>query len=360
MKVGILKPFKGKVSSFLKVYEQILEYNDIEFEYLDINDLLFWEKIKKVDFFIAKITQIDDDLKLSHHIWPVINDYLKIKCFPNQSTLWHYDDKIKQYYLLNQFGFPVAESYIFWDKEKALDWISNAKFPIVFKLKGGAGSTNVSLIKTKRHAKKLIRKAFGKGIHPHYYDLVGKIKAYNYDFVKIFKFFAKPFYNKYVKKINAFSNYTRQKNQVYFQKFLPGNTYDTRITIVGERAYGFKRFVRKNDFRASGSNSYDMRKDQIDMRMVEIAFQISEKLNFQSMAYDFVYDENKNPCLVEISYTYGDYPEFSDGYWDRKLIWHDANYMPEYLELVDLLNMPELKQPKIEINSPYANAKMIK
>jgi glutathione synthase/RimK-type ligase-like ATP-grasp enzyme len=360
MKVGILKPFRGQYRSMLNVYEQILNYNKIDYEYLDINDPSFWNKVKKVDLFIAKISQTDDDLNLAQQIWPVINDYLKINCFPNQSTLWHYDDKVKQYYLLSQFDFPIVESYIFWDEQIALDWLKTAKFPVVFKLKGGAGSSNVSLIKSKRKAEKLIKKAFRKGIHPQYHDLKGKLKAYNYNVKKIFKVFAKPFYNKYIKKLNAYNNYTRQKNYVYFQKFMAGNEYDTRIAIVGKRAYAFKRFVRPNDFRASGSDNYDMRKDQIDMRMVEIGFQISEKLNFQSMAYDFVYDDLKNPLVIEISYTYGDYPEFSDGFWDQNLVWHDGNYVPEYLELVDSLNMPELRQPPdIKLDSPYTKANMV-
>jgi hypothetical protein len=74
------------------------------------------------------------------------------------------------------------------------------------------------------------------------------------------------------------------------------------------------------------------------------------------MAYDFVYDENNNPTILEISYTYGDYPEFSTGYFDTELIWHKGHYIPEYLELVDALKMPDLKQPDIELDSPYKMA----
>ena len=77
------------------------------------------------------------------------------------------------------------------------------------------------------------------------------------------------------------------------------------------------------------------------------------------MAYDFIYDENKNPLIAEISYTYGDYPEFSNGYWDKNLIWHSGHYFPEYFELVDALHMPELKLPDIELNSPYKKAKLL-
>jgi hypothetical protein len=358
MKVGILKPFRGTYKSMITVYKQILDYNNIDYIDLDINNSTFWQEVKTCDLFLAKFSQIDDDLKLMSQILPVINLFLGINCFPNYNTAWHYDDKVKQDYLLRQFNFPIAESYIFWDKEKALNWAEYTEYPVVFKLKGGSGSANITLVKDKRHAKRLIRKAFGRGIHPHWYDIKGKLKAFNFDITKITKYFLKPYYKKYFRGVNAFSNYTRHKNYVYFQKYMPDNDYDTRVAILGKRAWAFKRFNRKNDFRASGSNNYDTRRDEIDKRMIKIAFDVSEKLGFQSMAYDFVYDKDKNPVILEISYTYGDYPEFSTGYWDQDLNWHNGNYVPEYLELVDALNMPELEQPDIELDSPYKKASM--
>ncbi|MDD4219272.1 MAG: hypothetical protein PHR10_03715 [Sphaerochaetaceae bacterium] len=342
----------------LDVYKQILDHNDIPYIDLDINDPGFWNDVKRIDVFMAKIAQTDDDLALAAQIIPVINKFLGVRCFPDYNTVWHYDDKVKQYYLLHSMGYPVIESYIFWDRAKALEWATRTNYPVIFKLKGGAGSVNVKKITKFKQAKGLIEKAFSSGIHPHYFDLPNKFKAFNYDTTKIAKYLTKPFYRRLLLGISGYSNYTRHKNYVYFQKYLPDNAWDTRVTIVGSRAFAFRRFVRKNDFRASGSNHYDMSREKIDMRFVEIGFAISQKLGFQSMAYDFIYDENHEPSLIEMSYTYGDYPEFSTGYWDLQLKWHDGSYIPEYLELVDALNMPDIKQPHIDLDSPYKNAKM--
>lgn len=52
-------------------------------------------------------------------------------------------------------------------------------------------------------------------------------------------------------------HYILQKDYVYFQKFLPNNTYDIRITVIGERCFGFIRYNRENDFRASGSGKIE-------------------------------------------------------------------------------------------------------
>ena len=54
------------------------------------------------------------------------------------------------------------------------------------------------------------------------------------------------------------------------------------------------------------------------------------------MAYDFIYDRQKQPRIVEMSYCFGDYPEFSTGYWDESMNWHEGRFLPQYFELADL------------------------
>jgi len=90
-------------------------------------------------------------------------EHAGVKVFPNFKTGWHFDDKVAQKYLLDAIGAPLVPSYVFYDKQEALDWVSKTTFLKVFKLKGGAGSSNVKLIKTQQEANKLIKQAFGRG-----------------------------------------------------------------------------------------------------------------------------------------------------------------------------------------------------
>ena len=46
--------------------------------------------------------------------------------------------------------------------------------------------------------------------------------------------------------------------------------------------------------------------EEIDLRCVDIAIEASRRCNFQSMAYDFMFDEEGNPKIGEFSYTYVD------------------------------------------------------
>jgi len=70
------------------------------------------------------------------------------KTFPDYRTSWHFDDKVGQKYLFESIGLPLVPSYIFYTKEEAYHWIENNSFPKVFKLRIGAGSHNVRLVKS--------------------------------------------------------------------------------------------------------------------------------------------------------------------------------------------------------------------
>lgn len=344
----------------MEIYFKILSHNKIPFQCLQLSDHMLWEKLSRLNIFIYKWGHLDDHHQIAKTILPIIENQLNIKCFPNQKTCWHYDDKIKQYFLLKEKGFPVCESYIFWDIECALDWAENVDYPIVFKLKGGAGSLNVILVKNKFHAKKLIKRMFGSGVKQGSFGINHLLIINNYSPLKIARYLGSKVCNIIHGKDASFY-YQKHKNYAYFQKFYSGNEFDVRVTTVGKRAHAFRRFVRKNDFRASGSNLWDIDPKKIDRRLLQIALGISTQLGFQAMAYDFIYDENKEPKIVEMSYLYGGagYPDFMNGYWDNELNWHSGRFWPQYFELQDLLGISDLKLPELETDSSYKRAKII-
>jgi glutathione synthase/RimK-type ligase-like ATP-grasp enzyme len=245
------------------------------------------------------------------------------KVFPDFNTCWHFDDKVGQKYLLESISAPFAPAYVFYTKHEASDWIQKTSFPKVFKLRGGAGSSNVKLVRTKRDARKLIKKAFGKGF-PQFNSLNNlneKIRVYKEGRGTLFsllKGFGRLLISTEYSRIRG-----REKGYVFFQDFMPNNPFDIRIVVVGNKAFGLKRMVRKNDFRASGSGNIIYNKEEIDERCVKIAFDVKEKLKIQSIAYDFVFDENNEPLIVEISYGYIAHAyDKCEGYWDKNINWH--------------------------------------
>jgi glutathione synthase/RimK-type ligase-like ATP-grasp enzyme len=357
--VGIQNTYPSQPHSISDAYRKILTYNKIEYTDLNCSSPDFWGNIEKIDYFIYRWAHTDYHQQIAMSILPVIEKFYGVPCFPNLATCWHYDDKIRQYYLLKSKGFPFCDSFVFYEKNIALEWAESdqIKLPIVFKLKSGSGATQVKLLKSRKEVIHHIKKIFNHGFTTDYFGAFYLLKTFNYNLQKTLKYWAKYFRNRLNKNvINPF--WCKQKNYVLFQKYLPDNQYDTRVQITGDRAYAFVRYNRKNDFRASGSNNWSIDHKLIDMEFIKIAFRISEFFGFQSMAYDFMYDENKNPSIGEISYCFGDYPEFSTGYWDKELNWHPGRFLPQYFELVDLLKMPELKFPDIYPSSSYRKVKV--
>jgi glutathione synthase/RimK-type ligase-like ATP-grasp enzyme len=346
MKVGIYNQHLGGLHrAYLQRYERILQFNGIECVWLDANREEFWEVVSKLDLFIYQWEHYDKPKQIALTIIPIIEQEMKIPCFPDWKTSWHFDDKIRQYFLLKQHGFPVVESYIYWRKEEALRWLEAARMPLVFKLKCGAGSSNVGLVIQKSEARQLISKMFDKGIHS------GKIVNGNSLYTK--EFFT---YKKLRRRVGDILGKIRgeyeplywqiEKDYVFFQRFLPNNQFDTRVSIIGDRAFAFRRFNRENDFRASGSGNIDYDISKIDRRSLEIAFRISKELGFQSMSYDFLMNEKKELEICEISYTYVDYAVYDcPGFWDKDLNWQEGHFWPQYCQLVDVLKLPSLKQP---------------
>lgn len=349
MLVGIHKDPYGKFCQFLKKYENILHYNGIDHVRLEVSQTDFWEQVSKLDLFIFRWRQIDDHHQVARSILPIIEKQMGIKCFPNMETCWHFDDKIREYYLLRQNGFPVIESWIFWDKKQALEWVKSAEFPTVFKLKGGAGSNNVILVKSEKQAKRLINRMFGKGIISGHIPDFADVRFKHFSLYKTMHRWGGNVLRK-MRSEDMSPDWRPHKNYVLFQKFLSNNTFDTRVTVIGGRAFALRRFNRENDFRASGSGKIDyLDYDATNTlkRCIEIAFEVSERLGFQSMAYDFLQDDSNGPRICEISYTYVDSIIYScPGYWDTNLKWHEGHFWPQYFHLIDALKLLDLKQPR--------------
>jgi len=73
---------------------------------------------------------------------------------------------------------------------------------------------------------------FGQGVLQTDFSIPHLAKTLNYDPVKIFRHYAISFRNRFVYPERR-QFWLRHKNYVYFQKFLPGNQWDTRVTTAG-------------------------------------------------------------------------------------------------------------------------------
>lgn len=261
------------------------------------------------------------------------------KVFPDFNTNWHFDDKLGQKYMFEAISVPFVPTYVFYNSEEALQWIKNTSFPKVFKLRGGAGASNVKLVKNSRSAKNLINRSFHKGFSQfnsigYLNERISQFLAGKDSAIDVIKGIARLFIKPKYARMHA-----PEKGYIYFQDFIPNNNTDTRIVVVGDKIIGERRGVRKGDFRASGSHILLPDVSAVDIRCVKMAYEVSQKLKLQIGVFDFIHDVNSEPLMVEVSYgTDPDYTE-CEGYWTP-----DLNFIKSHINLSEIIIESFLKK----------------
>lgn len=344
MKIGIHPDLIGD-ESYSKKWAKSISKMGEDFEFINLLNKDNFDKIEKYDGIMWRWAHNPNEKQSAKQILFSIEKTLNIPVFPNISTSWHFDDKIAQYYLLSAINAPMPDTMIFWNENDALEWSKKASFPVVFKLSCGAGSANVGKINDLKNAEEYIQIMFNNGIFPYTlneYSRKQKNKRSTL-YTKFFNAYRYFFHNDFP-PLPSKEHWKPEFGYVYFQEFLPENQFDTRISIIGNRAFGFRRMNRNNDFRASGSGSIDFNPTKIDTRCLQIAFEISKKCSFQSMAYDFLYRKD-NPVICEISYGFADTAVHEcPGHWDSSLNWINGSMWPEEAQVMDFISQIRLKK----------------
>lgn len=322
--------FRGSFSDRWIAY---CEENGIEFKVVDCFKSDILSQMADCDGLMWHWSQEDPKARLFAKQLTIAIENMGKKVFPDHNTVWHFDDKVGQKYLLEALEVPMVPSHVFYSKPEALIWSQKTDFPKVFKLRGGAGSINVKLVRTRVQASKLIKKAFGRGFGAsgRWSLFMNRIWHFRKDknmvtFLGLFKGVARLFLTTDLEKMEG-----REKGYAYFQDFIPNNRSDIRVIVIGQnKAFAIERMVRKGDFRASGSGIiHYLDNDTIDKELLNTAFETSRKMKAQSLALDFVYRDG-TPLIVEVSYGFAIQAYDScKGYWDDQMNWYPGPFNPQ-------------------------------
>ena len=150
MKVGIHVEPNYNFSIRYERYEKILKHNQIEVIRICSSQVDFMQTVKELDAIIWYVGLADVSKQPVYDILPVIEKQLKTPCFPSSNIIWSFDNKLKQVFQMNAANFPIIQSWICYEKKDAYKLANEIELPVVFKLAGGAGSSNVILIKKRK------------------------------------------------------------------------------------------------------------------------------------------------------------------------------------------------------------------
>lgn len=260
-RVGLIQD--RKLPPYWTKYERFLRNNQIPFEYYDIHRSDWLAASKQFDVIIWASEGAAPEIEEQKRKTFMLEKYYGKVCFPTFDTLMWSEDKIYQYEWLRMFDFPAIETFITHSAAEALEKIHELDYPLVAKVPVGAGSLGVELVKNGKQAENVVKRAFSRVGRPIYWP------------------------------------YFRQKDYVYFQKFIPNASYDLRVIAVGNKVFGYYRDVPQGEFRASGMGL--VRKGTIPEDAVQLAMQLTKKLDLVIAAVDMLRDSTGKLHIIEMS-----------------------------------------------------------
>lgn len=295
-------------------------------------------RLKEFDGLLWHFWQTDHrDLLMARSVLHAA-EQMGLCVFPNIRTCWHFDDKLAQKYALEAVDAPLIPSWAFFNLDEACQWLRTAEFPLVAKLRGGAGARGVRLLTGRKEAARYCKRMFGRGIAPSsgvlkiVPDKLKKARSFGHLLGSARKLPV------LLRLLRQARHMPRERGYVLFQTFVPDNPGDIRVKVVGDRIWGFLRRNRRHDWRASGSGNLDLDHTHVPPEAVRVARDVADRLGTQSIAYDMLIDPDGRPCIAEISYGFGYDEGESDGYWDRDLQWHDEGFHPWDLMVSNLVH----------------------
>ena len=256
---SLIAGYENPKASWMK-YERFCKINNIPYSFYDIKESDWIEKSRQYDIIICHTEGSPAYQEMIESKIYILDKLLKISCFPSFHEVWQYEDKVRSNYLYQCKKLPTIPTFVTHSKNEALQQAEKSSYPFITKTTIGSGSSGVIKVDTKKQAKKLIHKIFSdKGVATPY-------------------------------------AYQNQKDYFYFQEFIDDATFDLRIILIDDMAFGYYRYPQKGDFRASGAGIF-LKKD-IPSDALKVAINVRDKLQSRQLGIDLLYSEKYGQYLI--------------------------------------------------------------
>jgi glutathione synthase/RimK-type ligase-like ATP-grasp enzyme len=226
----------------------------------------------------------------------VISEIMKKNIFPTYREVLIYENKRMLSSFLKGAKIPMPDTFVFYQKEEALEFAKTALIPIVGKTGIGASGTGVKIIKSQKELIEYISTAFGKGIKRRLGPNrnTGNIKSWSK------KAYASPKF--FLKKIKKYLEIYKdvQNGFVILQEYTP-HDYEWRIVKIGDSWFGHQKI--KDGEKASGTKGIDYISPPI--ALLDFCKNICDKYHFNSMALDIFEHPSKGYVVNELQTIFG-------------------------------------------------------
>lgn len=310
-------------------FRLVLEQNGIDVSICSpstLNDVL--EQVEGSD---ALVSRWADNL-WNHYFSDVVMAKIKRQrkpSWPDYNAFSIYDDKIKTFVLLDEMGVSIPKTKVLIrpDVTSAIEALGS---PLLLKKRHGSGSAGIELVKDGNELGRILKRVCSRGYRG---SRSKRPKSGVRDYLHSMK-----------RKLFEKTGHPCEEREwgiILLQEFVEGNSGDVKVVVLNDKALVIERYNRPGDFRASGSGRINYYPKRDVSECVRLAFEISRRQNFVSMGYDFVFDSEDNPLVVDMNYTFSD-DAFSKcpGYYDSDMVFHKWSRWPQTEILEALLSQP--------------------
>ncbi|WP_256003247.1 ATP-grasp domain-containing protein [Pedobacter deserti] len=205
-----------------------------------------------------------------------------VNLIPSLDMFLSYGNKGYQELLRKKLKLGNLSGHYFGDITDLQD--KHLVFPSVIKLPYGSGSRQVGLVNNLAEIRKFV------DLHKGSVTSVKQLRFYLSRFVK-------SLYKGESDLENYNNHYYLNRTPFILQEYIPGLQHDFKVLVFGERYFVLKRYVRDNDFRASGSGKFHF--ETPDEALLNYAKEVFEKLDVPFISLDIAQDDKK--CyLIEL------------------------------------------------------------
>lgn len=204
IKIGIIED----ISHYHKHYIMACREMKISYQIFDLTS----------PYWVNNFTMSDCDVFL---VWPsssntavksmfdyrlrILEEEMGKRLYPTCKECWLYENKPRILDWLTVHNIPHPQSWVFYDEKRALEFASQTKLPVVIKTATGASASGIHIARSVQALKKIIKRAFNKGLTPRGYD-----------------------------------PYDRQWGFVYIQEYLP-DVHEWRMVRIGDSFFGYRK-----------------------------------------------------------------------------------------------------------------------
>ncbi|HDN73898.1 MAG TPA: ATP-grasp domain-containing protein, partial [Archaeoglobus sp.] len=168
-KLGIIED----VTQYHKYYIAACKELRVSYKILSILDSDWIEKFQKsgCDAFLVWPSSMPTSAKeaFDYRLY-ILEKELGAIIYPTWKECWFTEHKPRLRDWLEANGIPHPETWVFYDRDQALEFARSVDLPVVVKTAIGGSASGVQIVRSKKKLEKIIKLAFKKGLRPRSYD----------------------------------------------------------------------------------------------------------------------------------------------------------------------------------------------